>query len=118
MRTREKLTLEEKFSLALELIKRERSLDEIRLHYRVSHTTAYKIRNAFLEGGRTALARGLKWRETPRDLESRVRALEAFVGHNGGTRARRPAVRATKLPSPLIEDGGSGAAADGHRVSK
>lgn len=78
MRTREKLTLEEKVSLALELIKRERSLEEICSHYRVSHTTAYKIRNAFLEGGRTAL--GVE-RKSARDLEARVTALEHLVGH-------------------------------------
>jgi transposase-like protein len=56
MRKREKLTPEERFALALELVKRERSLEEICLHYQVSHTTAYKIRNAFLDGGRRALA--------------------------------------------------------------
>lgn len=56
MRKREKLTPEERFSLALELVKRERSFEEICLHYQVSHTTAYKIKNAFLDGGRRALA--------------------------------------------------------------
>jgi len=56
MRKREKLTPEERFALALDLVKRERSLEEICLHYQVSHTTAYKIRNAFLDGGRRALA--------------------------------------------------------------
>ncbi len=79
MRTREKLTLEEKFALALELIKRVRSLDEIRLHYRVSHTTAYKIRNAFLEGGRAAL-NGERETRHAHDLEARVSALEARLG--------------------------------------
>ena len=73
MRLREKLTVEEKVAIALELIKRERSLDEIREHYRVSHTTAYKLRNLFLEGGRRALSRG---EQESRDLEARVRALE------------------------------------------
>jgi transposase-like protein len=73
MRLREKLTVEEKVAIALELIKRERSLDEIREHYRVSHTTAYKLRNQFLEGGRRALSRG---EHDSRDLEARVRALE------------------------------------------
>jgi len=73
MRLREKLTVEEKVAIALELIKRERSLDEIREHYRVSHTTAYKLRNQFLEGGRRALARS---EQESRDLEARVRALE------------------------------------------
>ena len=78
MRMREKLTLEEKVSLALELIKRERSLEEIRTHYRVSHTTAYKIPNAFLDGGRAALI-GERASRYARDLEARVRALEVLV---------------------------------------
>jgi len=59
------------------LIKRERSIDEIRQHYRVSHTTAYKIRNAFLDGGRRALGAGVEKRRT--DLEARVRALEERI---------------------------------------
>jgi hypothetical protein len=80
MRPREKLTLEEKFALALELIKRERSLEEIRLHYRVSHTTAYKIRNAFLEGGRAAL-NGERKQRHDLDIEARIRALETLVGN-------------------------------------
>lgn len=93
MRLREKLTVEEKVSLALELIKRERSLEEISEHYRVSHTTAYKIRNQFLEGGRRALA-AVPERRAARALEARVRALEDLVaraasdGHPG-SRARR-----------------------------
>jgi len=74
MRMREKLTLEEKFALALELLKRERSLDEIRMHYRVSHTTAYKIRNAFLEGGRAALSRERDHKQAS-NLEARISAL-------------------------------------------
>jgi len=93
MRPREKLTVEEKVSLALELIKRERSLEEISEHYRVSHTTAYKIRNQFLEGGRRALS-GLLDRRATSDLEARVRALEELVargifGVHHGTRVRR-----------------------------
>lgn len=89
MRVREKLTLEEKFALALELIKRERSLEEIRSHYRVSHTTAYKIRNAFLEGGRAALRRRERGNGSRSDdLEARVSALERLVeaGRYGGER--------------------------------
>ena len=82
MRTREKLTLEEKFALALALIKREQSLDEIRLQYRISHTTAYKIRNAFLEGGRAALS-GERRAPHPDNLEARVRALEALMATDG-----------------------------------
>ena len=56
MRKREKLTPEERFALALALVKREQSLGEICSHYQVSHTTAYKLRNAFLDGARKALA--------------------------------------------------------------
>ena len=80
MRPREKLTVEEKVAIALELIKRERSLDEIQEHYRVSHTTAYKLRNLFLEGGRQAVMRG----GGGSNLEARVRALEARVERDGG----------------------------------
>jgi len=78
MRTREKLTIEEKVALALELIKRERTLDEIQVQYRVSHTTAYKIRNAFLAGGRAALGGERQQRRT-QSLEARVEALEQMV---------------------------------------
>jgi len=96
MRTREKLTHEEKFALALELIKRERSLDEIRLHYRVSHTTAYKIRNTFLEGGRAALTSERKSRHA-QDLEARVSALEAVVGHRNGDGQHKPVPRLKRV---------------------
>ena len=99
MRLREKLTVEEKVAIALELIKRERSLDEIRQHYRVSHTTAYKLRNLFLEGGRRALGRD-DGRE-PRDLEARVRAIEEQLG------VGRARLRAGAAPRAV---GGSGAA--------
>ena len=81
MRLREKLTVEEKVSLALELIKRERTLDEIRAHYRVSHTTAYKVRNMFLEGGRRALSSAPE-RRNGASLENRVRALERLIARN------------------------------------
>jgi len=90
MRLREKLTVEEKVAIALELIKRERSLDEIRVHYRVSHTTAYKLRNLFLEGGRQAVRRGE--RQEPPDLEARVRAIEEHLARGGPPR-RAPRVR-------------------------
>ncbi len=93
MRTREKLTLEEKFALALDLIKRERSLEAIRQHYRVSHTTAYKIRNAFLEGGREALAGGSSRQRGARDLEARVSALENVL-HVNDAPARKATARA------------------------
>ena len=96
---REKLTLEEKFALALELLKRQRSLDEIRSHYRVSHTTAYKIRNLFLEGGRAALS-GERRIRYAQDLEARVSALEALIGNGqpDGTRKPVPRFRARTLP--------------------
>lgn len=94
MRAREKLTLEERVAIALELLKRERSLDEIREHYRVSHTTAYKLRNLFLEGGRRALTGASARGES--DLEARVRALEESLSaplsalpHPGRQRSRR-----------------------------
>jgi len=95
MRLREKLTVEEKVAIALALIKRERSLDEIREHYRVSHTTAYKLRNLFLEGGRRALSRGD--RHDPYELEARVRALEEHVARDGRPR-RAPRERAGARP--------------------
>jgi len=101
MRLREKLTVEEKIAIALELIKRERTLDEIRERYRVSHTTAYKLRNLFLAGGRRALSRG-EYGEG-RNLEARVKAIEdrlagagAGVNSSGGGRGRTGVrVRAT-----------------------
>lgn len=92
MRLREKLTVEEKVAIALELIKRERSLDEIRVHYRVSHTTAYKLRNLFLEGGRRALSRG-EYGEG-RDLEARVRAIEQRLDREGSRERGDGRVRA------------------------
>jgi len=100
MRTREKLTLEEKFALALELIKRERCLDEIRLHYRVSHTTAYKIRNAFLEGGRAALSGEWRARNT-RDLEARIQALEDLF-ENGRENGDRKLSSRAKAPAAVV----------------
>lgn len=114
MRMREKLTLEEKFALALELIKRERSLDEIRLHYRVSHTTAYKIRNTFLEGGRSALTGERKARHA-QDLEARVSALEALVGNGNGDTVHKPLTRLKTGAIPI--DGPAGLVHD-RRVGK
>jgi len=96
MRPREKLTVEEKVLLALDLIKRERSFEEIQAHYRVSHTTAYKVRNLFLEGGRRALMGELS-RKSNGNLEARVRALEEAL--------QRPPKRASRR----IQQGGSAA---------
>ena len=72
MRKREKLTPEERVALALALIKREQSFAEVCALYQVSHTTAYKIRNAFLDGGRRALA------------GARDRDQDGPVGEEGG----------------------------------
>jgi len=100
MRAREKLTVEEKISIALDLIKRERSLEEIRDYYRVSHTTAYKIRNAFIDGGRRALG-GVD--KSGGDLEARVRALEQRVGVEArGPRDQHNVPRRSKSPSGKI----------------
>lgn len=72
MRAREKLTVEEKVALALDILKRGRPLQEICAYYQVSHTTAYNIRNTFLEGGRLALS-------GERDTHQRLRSLEVAV---------------------------------------
>ena len=96
MRSREKLTLEEKVALALDLIKRERTLEEIRTYYRVSHTTAYKVRNMFLEGGRAALSREQPERRG-HNLEERVRALEHLLRADADGRAGQPPRAARSL---------------------
>lgn len=103
MRSREKLTLEEKVALALDLIKRERTLDEIRTHYRVSHTTAYKVRNTFLEGGRAALSREQPERRG-HDLEERVRAIEHLLQTDALRRDGRP----PRAARPLHGNGAAG----------
>jgi hypothetical protein len=108
MRTREKLTHEERFALALDLIKRERSLDEIRAHYRVSHTTAYKVRNAFLEGGRAALG-GERRAVLTSDLEARVRALEEALANGRPLRARRRRRTVAVATAPAGNGAGNGA---------
>lgn len=108
MRSREKLTLEEKVALALDLIKRERSLDEIRAYYRVSHTTAYKVRNTFLEGGKAALHHDKDKdkhgrREEGNGLEERVRALEQVLSAEAVDRTPRPALPSTSRA--VVNDG-------------
>lgn len=87
MRAREKLTSEEKVALALDLLKRARPLQEICEYYQVSHTTAYNIRNAFLEGGRRALA------GEDRDTNDRLRHLEAIVAEHAQLLEARVASR-------------------------
>jgi hypothetical protein len=105
MRTREKLTLEQKFSLALELIKRERTLEEIRRHYRVSHTTAYKIRKAFLDGGRAALE-AERQRRPRLDLEARVAALEDRLGDSVRSYGGNGGLGGSRIPA--VADRGNG----------
>jgi transposase-like protein len=76
MRAREKLTNEEKVALALDVLKRARPLHEICAYYQVSHTTAYNIRNTFLEGGRRALA------GESDTTDHRLRTLETAVARH------------------------------------
>jgi len=75
MRARKKLTPDEKVALALDLLKQARSIHEICDYYQVSHTTAYSVRNAFLEGGRRALG-------SERDTYDRLRHLETLVARH------------------------------------
>ena len=75
MRARKKLTPDEKVALALDVLKESKSLHEICEYYQVSHTTAYSVRNAFLEGGRRALV-------GERDTVDRLRVLEEVVARH------------------------------------
>jgi transposase-like protein len=75
MRARKKLTPEEKVALALDVLKETRSFLQICEFYQVSHTTAYTVRNAFIEGGRRALA-------GDEPTLARLRQLEALVAHH------------------------------------
>jgi transposase-like protein len=75
MRARKKLTPDEKVALALDVLKQAKSIHEICEYYQVSHTTAYSVRNAFLEGGRRALA-------GDRDTYDRLRQLETLVARH------------------------------------
>lgn len=79
MRAREKLTNEEKVALALDVLKRARPLHEICAYYQVSHTTAYNIRNTFLEGGRRALAGESATDHRLRNLETVVARHSAMI---------------------------------------
>ncbi len=73
-------------------------MDEIRAYYRVSHTTAYKVRNTFLEGGKAALLNDKDKqgrREEGNGLEERVRALEQVLSSEIVDRTARPARSST-----------------------
>jgi transposase-like protein len=98
MRARGKLTPEEQLSLALELLRGQRPFHEVCAHYSVSHTTAYKIRNRFLEGGRTALT-AAPVRRRERSLETRLRHVEnAVFGRRGPGRGNGHATATTDPP--------------------
>lgn len=75
MRARKKLTPDEKVALALDVLKQSKSIHEICEYYQVSHTTAYSVRNTFLEGGRRALV-------GERDTSDRLRQLENLVARH------------------------------------
>ena len=75
MRARRKLTPDEKVALALDVLKQTKSMHEICEFYQVSHTTAYSVRNTFLEGGRRALV-------GDRDTSDRLRQLETLVARH------------------------------------
>jgi hypothetical protein len=78
------LTCEEKVALALDVLKRARPLHEICAYYQVSHTTAYNIRNAFLEGGRRALAGNDDTADRLRNLETVVARHAAMIEKSSG----------------------------------
>lgn len=84
MRARRKLTPEEKVALALDLLRESRSVQEICDYYQVSHTTAYSVRNAFVEGGRRALAGDEPTLERLRHLELLVAHHERLISASGG----------------------------------
>jgi transposase-like protein len=88
MRARKKLTPDEKVALALDVLKQAKSIHEICEYYQVSHTTAYSVRNTFLEGGRRALA-------GDRDTSDRLRQLETLVARHDAMieRAAKPDTR-------------------------
>jgi len=78
MKRREKLTGEQRVALALDLIRGESTLAEVCARYKVSHTTAYKIRKAFLRGGGEAVMG--KRRRMIEVLWDRVARLERALG--------------------------------------
>jgi len=82
MKRREKLTDEERVALALELIKSDGPLAEVCARFNVSHTTAYKIRSAFLRGGREAVMGRRRARRVDA-LWERVARLERAVNAGG-----------------------------------
>jgi transposase-like protein len=82
MRARKKLTPDEKVALALDVLKESKSLHEICEYYQVSHTTAYSVRNAFLEGGRRALVGDRDGVVGDRDTVDRLRVLEEVVARH------------------------------------
>jgi transposase-like protein len=53
-----KWTAEEKFAIVMEGLKGQKTVSEICREHALSQTVYYKWRDAFLEGGKNALARG------------------------------------------------------------
>jgi transposase-like protein len=83
MPARPKLSLEEKVALALDIIRRARPAREICRAYGVSHTTAYEIREAFVQGGRE----WLRLQRPERRIEERLRQLERALLRSLGDRS-------------------------------
>ena len=83
MRARKKLTPDEKVALALDVLKESKSLHDICEYYQVSHTTAYSVRNAFLEGGRRAFTGDRDTGDRLRVLEEVVARHDAVIERNG-----------------------------------
>jgi hypothetical protein len=75
MPARPKLSLDQKVSLAIEILRRARPTREICAEYGVSHTTAYEIRESFLRGGREYL----QMQPPEHKFEERLRRLERLV---------------------------------------
>lgn len=90
MRARKKLTPDEKVALALDVLKQAKSMHEICAFYQVSHTTAYSVRNTFLEGGRRALTGDRYTPERLRQLESAVARHDAMIERAAKSDAREP----------------------------
>jgi hypothetical protein len=83
MPAKPKLSLEEKVSLAIEIIRRARPAREICAAYGVSHTTAYEIREAFVRGGRE----WLRMQRPEHNFEERLRKLERLLLRSLGAQA-------------------------------
>jgi hypothetical protein len=75
MPAKPKLSLDQKVSLAIEILRRQRPAREICAEFGVSHTTAYEVREAFVRGGREYL----QMQPPEHKFEERLRRLERLV---------------------------------------